>query len=175
MELPSAKRTLISLGVCAVLGVGIYYFVPRTPGEPSTDSLVTTALTAPDSAQRVRAVVELGQKPPHEGNVVIPNLRKLVNESKDAEVVAVALHGLKNFHDFEPLQYVYGMEHEDARVRDKGWIGLQTCKNEFWAGLAYKPDAPLEARKQATQEARKRIEEYEKRSQIMRQNKNAVR
>jgi len=166
-EQSNVRKGLVILGIVVVLAAGIYFLFLRTPAAPSVESLTATALTAPNSADRLRAVAELGQMRPGVG-FPQPQLIKVAKESKDGEVVASAIVLLRNLNETQPLLYVEAMEHEDAGVREKGWLAIGGLFPDLAkVGASYSPGGPPEIRKTAIRDIRAQIESAEKRTREM--------
>jgi len=165
-EQANVRKKLVILGVVAVLAVGIYFLFLRTPAPPSADSLATTALTASNSAERVRAVAELGQMRSDKGFPESrPHLLRIVQESKDGEVVATAIGLLASMREGQPQLYIGALENENANVREKGWLAIQELYPNFVkVGAGYAPGGSPESRKAAIRNLRKHIEDDEKRA-----------
>jgi len=124
-EQAKVRKKLVLLGIVVVLAVGIYFLFLRTPPEPSPESLLESALTVGDPKERLRAAIELSHRQT-DLDRVRPLMRRLADESKDPELIAVALGLLARYADTESMpRFIEAMAHEDARVRAKGAEGMK--------------------------------------------------
>jgi len=174
-ERANVRKKLVLLGIVVVLAVGIYFLFLRTPAPPSAETLATTALTASDSAARLRAVAELGQYRKGEAPSGA-QLERVVKESKDGAVAEAALGLLVIHGESRPLVYLDAMEHEDARVRAKAYGTLMKLHDKHQypdlAKTEYNPNGPPESRKAAILNLRKQIENADKRAAEFAEKKN---
>jgi len=155
----SMKRRLTILVICLIvfLGAAVWWSLPE--GEPSPESLVKSALTAGDSAERVRAALALSQMRADGGGAMAPYMRRVADESKDPEVIAIAIFTLDNMSDLEGLpRYFAAMENESPKVRELGWLAIKRHFPYLAEGSVFSPNAPLETRTAVVGELQKRLE-----------------
>lgn len=169
---------ILAIGVVVVLVAVVLW---RLPGrEPSPESLVKSALTARDSSERVHATLVLSQRradgdgamaayASRFGRTSNPNwalvpgfiiaMRKIADESKDPEVIAIAIQTLDNVSDLEGLpRYFAALENESPKVRELGWLAIKRHFPYLAGGLVFSPNAPLETRTAVVGELKKRLE-----------------
>jgi len=169
---------ILAIGVVVVLGAVVLWLSPER--EPSPESLVKSALTARDSSERVHATLALSQRradgdgamaayassfgrtsSPDSGLVpgFVIAMRKIADESKDPEVIAIAIQTLDNVSDLEGLpRYFAALENESPKVRELGWLAIKGHFPYLAGGLVFSPNAPLESRTAVVGELKKRLE-----------------
>lgn len=104
----------IALSACALILIGI--LVLSFSGGPATpETLAARSLQGGDAKARAHAASELSMR---QGHKIPPLLRKLQAESKDPEVVVIAINSLSDRHDMENLLLFYdGLGNADKSVR----------------------------------------------------------
>jgi len=157
------KRPLAILAICVVVLIGAIVWGWLPDREPSMESLVNAALTAGDSAQRVRAVLALGQMRADGGGAMAPYMRKVADESKDPEVMAIAILTLDNVSDPEGLpRYFAALENESPKVRERGWLAIKRNAPPLAEGFTFSPNALPATRAAVVIKLRERLESLRK-------------
>jgi len=133
--------TLASLGLILAVYLSWSYF----GGPLSEKALAQRALSAGTKEERLLATDEL------RGRQATADLRRVAAESKDAEVLTLALNYLWGASDGASVPVYYAaMKHEDKGVREAGLRGAQKLYGEILPGkIEYQVDAPPEEREQA--------------------------
>jgi len=107
-------RYWIALGVVVLLGACSWLL--SGPGVPTPGRLAAKALSAGKPDERVQAVVELTLLQNPES---CPQLRRVASESKDPDVVVVAINKLAsaNYKEYLPV-FLDTLDHDEQRVRE---------------------------------------------------------
>lgn len=141
-----SPKYLIILGVLVVALVGYLIWAFMLGGPPSVDALAARALSAADLNDRKRAAVDLSTV--DDRQAALPHLRRLAQESKDPEVLVIALHRLVVLGDRESFPLVFNaLNDPEEDVRRQAYADALFIFGEALPNnLEYKVDDDPEAR-----------------------------
>jgi len=89
------------------------------PRERTPEELATAALAADTLGEREAAVAKLVEA----GPPAVPHLRRILAESDDPSVIALAIDGLGRHYDFDSMAAIIdAMEHESPVVRGQAGV-----------------------------------------------------
>lgn len=155
---------LVILGVCAIILIGVLWMT-FSGGPPDPDSLAATALGSGNVKVKAKAASQLSML---QGKKVVPLLRKIAKESKDGEVVVVAIGTLSDRHEMANLPFFYAaMDHPDKAAREAGYkAALKVYQGSLPDGtlpgnVKYDVEAPPEERAKAVQKLQEIYKEEE--------------
>jgi len=134
----------VALGVLVLIAVG-YVSWEFLGGPASPATLEARALSAAKVEDRAVAATELTMRNNKE---TFPFLRRVATQSRDPEVLSVALIGLANNANMSDLPLYLGyLEHADQNVRDAAGYGLfKFFGQPLPGGLVYRANDPPEQR-----------------------------
>src|SRR4051812_30351904 len=109
----------LAVGAAVLLG---FWFMWDSTGTTSVAKLAAKASNGEKLEDRRSAAMELTMRDSPE---VLPQLRHLVKESKDPEVITIALAGVAAARDREDLSlFLSNLEHPNNKVREAAGTGL---------------------------------------------------
>lgn len=136
---------IVILAVCAVILIGVFIWTSGG-GPPEPSSLTSKALKGGTEADRADAARQLAML---KGPKATVELRRLVTESQEGEVVVIALGGLEAIGDQEsfPL-FIKALDNPDKSVRIVAYKAVQKRFNPLPEKLVYDVDAAPDKRAQ---------------------------
>lgn len=135
---------LVVMGICALVLIGVVVMMmPGAPPDP--DALAASALGSGNAKAKAKAASQLAML---QGKKVVPLLRKLAKESKDGEVVVVAVSTLSDRHSMENLPIFFvAMDHPEKSAREAAYKAvLKIYDGKLPGNLKYDVEGPTENR-----------------------------
>ena len=154
------KRTLLLVGLAAVLFLtviivyGSGWFLASKP--PAADDLEKAVLAGGDPVGQQKAAVDLIEL----GEPALPNVRRVLHESKSPEVRAIMIMGIAQMRDKESLEDIFKALDDDSYVVRVQ--ALAAMRSIMFFDNIFKPDAPHEVRVEAIKKVRQQMAEMKK-------------
>lgn len=126
----------------------------------SADELETTALEDGSSEGQQKAAVALIGL----GKPALPNIRRVLHQSKSSEVQAIMIMGIAQTRDMDSVEDVFNALDDDAYVVRVQ--ALAAMRRLLFFDRIFKPEAPHEVRVAAIKKLRQQMEDNKKRAEI---------